>query len=368
LRRFAEQRLLSTDVLAERAGLVMIERSLLHLAVSLAAVLAMSMLAAVTIERAVFAYEEMWRRRIKRRYLPIAQRALEGDADATRTLVASPTRHRVEIATFLITALIDDRDPQLIARTRSLVQHMSLIPYAERLLRSRRWWRRALGLRALGLMQDKAHTAMIVAALDDPDPDVRAAALDALADLQDPASLAAIVVRLNDISLQRGRRLAALAAFGAEAEPRVLDLAEIDPWHRADYARALAICGSQLSRAALCEWASDQRVDVRAAAFRALARLGLDDRGAGLAIRALDSADADVRAMAAYALRGWIGSGDAASHLAVRLDDTWTVAVQAARSLEAMGPAGAVALQVVRPRSDLGAFLARQILWQVSAS
>jgi hypothetical protein len=72
--------------------------------------------------------------------------------------------------------------------------------------------------------------------------------------------------------------------------------------------------------------------------------------------------------MAAYALHGWNGSGDAASHLAVRLDDTWTVAVQAARSLEAMGPAGAVALQVVQPRSDLGAFLARQVLWQVSAS
>src|SRR6478736_5327392 len=125
----------------------MIERAqLLHLAVSLAAVLAVSMLVAVAIERAVFAYEEMWRRRIKRRYLPIAQRALEGDADATSVLVASPVRHRVEIARFLITGLIDDRDPQLIAKTRSLVQHMSLIPYAERLLRSRRWWRRALGL------------------------------------------------------------------------------------------------------------------------------------------------------------------------------------------------------------------------------
>jgi hypothetical protein len=79
----------------------------------------------VVIERAVFAYEEMWHRRIKRRYLPIAQRALEGDADATRTLVASPRRHRVAIATVLISALIDDRDPQQIAKTRSLVQHIT---------------------------------------------------------------------------------------------------------------------------------------------------------------------------------------------------------------------------------------------------
>ena len=79
-------------------------------------------------------------------------------------------------------------------------------------------------------------------------------------------------------------------------------------------------------------------------------------------------ADAEVRAMAAYALHGWMGGGDAASRLASRLDDTWTVAVQAARSLEAMGAAGVVALYASRPRSDLGAFLARQILWQVSAS
>lgn len=341
---------------------------LLLVAAWLAVALALSTLAAVVVERAVFVYEEVWRRRCQRRYLAVVERALEGDGDATRTLAASPTRHRVAIATFLITALIDDRDPRRIAKTRSLVQRMSLIPYAERLLRSRRWWRRALGLRALGLMQEKGHTAAIVAALDDPDPDVRAAALDALADLQDPASLAAIVVRLNDMSLQRGRRLAALAAFGPEAEPRVLELAEIDPLHRVDYARALAMCGSQPARAMLCEWASDQRVEVRAAAFRALAHLGLDDRGAGLAIAALDCADAEVRAMAAYALHGWMGGGDAASRLASRLDDTWTVAVQAARSLEAMGAAGVVALYASRPRSDLGAFLARQILWQVSAS
>ena len=123
---------------------------LLLVAAWLAVALALSTLAAVVVERAVFVYEEVWRRRCQRRYLAGVERALEGDGDATRTLAASPTRHRVAIATFLITALIDDRDPRRIAKTRSLVQRMSLIPYAERLLRSRRWWRRALGLRALG--------------------------------------------------------------------------------------------------------------------------------------------------------------------------------------------------------------------------
>ena len=40
--------------------------------------------------------------------------------------------------------------------------------------------------------------------------------------------------------------------------------------------------------------------------------------------------------MAAYALRGWQGPGDAAARLAAHLDDTWAVAVRAARSLQSM--------------------------------
>jgi len=329
-----------------------------------AATLALLSLTAVVIERASFAYEGTRRRRAERRYAALVQRALDGDDAARRALVASPGRHHVAIATLLITPLIDDRDPRRIARTRTLLRDMSLIPYAERLLRSHRWWRRALGLRALGLVQVKDHTAAMVGALDDADPDVRAAALDALADLQDPASLDAIVVRVNDMSLHRGRRLAALAAFGPQAESRVLELAVIDPSHRANYATALAMCGSQQSRSVLCEWADDPRVEVRAAAFGALARLGLDDRGAAVAIAALDSPEPDVRAMAACALRGWAGPGDAAPRLAHRLDDTYTVAIEAARSLEAMGPTGIAALRTARPASELGVFLARQILWQ----
>jgi HEAT repeat protein len=154
--------------------------------------------------------------------------------------------------------------------------------------------------------------------------------------------------------------------FGTDAEARVIELAGIDPAHRSDYALALSACGSDRSREILAEWANDPRAEVRAAVFEALGILGLDERGARLAIEALGSAEPAVRATAASALRGWIGPGGAAAQLAARLDDTWTVAVQAARSLEAMGAAGTAALRQARPQSEQGVFLAGQIIWEAN--
>ena len=106
---------------------------------------------------------------------------------------------------------------------------------------------------------------------------------------------------------------------------------------------------------------------MRATAFEALAYVGLDDESARVAIEGLESDDPPVRAMAAYALRGWQGPGDAAARLAPHLDDTWAVAVRAARTLQSMGPAGSAELQARVSRQDIGGLLARQMLWQPGA-
>jgi hypothetical protein len=333
-----------------------------------ALVLALSATGAVIVERASFGLGQIRRRRFESRYQPLVERAVAGDPLARDALVTSPPQYRVEIAGLLITPLIEDRDPRRIARTRAVVESMSLIPGIERYLESRLWWRRAIGLRAAGLLQLHEHTARIVAALDDRNDDVRAAALDALTDSRDPASLPAIVVRLLDPSLHRGRRLAALAAFGADAEPLLLDIADADVAHRVHYARAIALCGTDRSRVVLCRWMNDPRPDVRAAAFEALAHVGLDDRAASLAIGALNGDEPGVRAAAAHALNGWTGPGDAAAHLAHHLDDAWTVAVPAARSLQSMVPAGWEALRACAPRDDLAGLLARQMLWEAHAA
>ena len=349
-----------TDLLVEFARLS-------PLMVWAAVVAALTMAAAVVVERAAFGLQQARRGRLRRRYRPLVQHALEGDETARRELLASPAPHRLTLAWLLIEPLIEDRDPDRIARTRAIVEAMSLFHLADRYLRSWMWWRRSLALRALGLLQARDHTPQLVAALDDSHPDVRAAALDALTDQRNPAALQAVVVRLHDTSLHRGRRGAVLKAFGSDCEAFLLEWSEVDPENRLNYIHALAICGTARSRPFLCGWTRDARVEVRATAFEALAYVGLDDEAARLAMEGLESDDARVRAMAAYALGGWRDSRDAAARLGRHLDDTWVVAVRAARTLQSMGDAGVVELQAHASRPDLGGLLARQMLWQPSA-
>ena len=329
--------------------------------------LALTMFTAVVLERTLFGFLQSRNDRLARRYNPLVHRALEGDETARRELAASPSRHRVPIAFLLMAPLLQDRDPQRIAEARATARAMSLFPIADRYLRSWRWWRRARALRMFGLIQARDHAAPLVAALDDPHRDVRAAALDGLMDLQDPATVPAIAVRLYDESQPPGRRAAALKSFGSSCEPFLLEMSELEPVHRRSCALALSICGTARSRPVLCGWARDPHVDVRAAAFRALGEIGLDDAAARVAIEGLESEDPEVRAMAARALRGWRGL-EAAARLAAHLDDTWVVAVQAAQTLESMGTAGLAALQTRATHPDLAGLLARQMLWRASAS
>jgi HEAT repeat protein len=327
--------------------------------------LALSMCGAVVVARLACGWLALRSRQLERQYLPLIVRALAHDDAAVSALVAAPSRHQLIIAALLITPLIDDRDPSRVARTRTVVQAMSLVPVADRYLRSRLWWRRAIALRALGLLQLKDRTAAIVGALDDSNRNVRAAALDALSDLKDPASLQGVVVRLHDASLPLGRRIHALAAFGTQCEPFLLDLASVDRENRLGYAYALTICGTARARPTLCGWTCDERVAVRAASFEALAHVGLDHHAARLAIEALSSEDVLVRAMAARALSGWRDPGEAAARLGQHLDDVWTVAVEAARSLQTMSDAGVAVLITRAGRPDLAGLLARQMLWEV---
>lgn len=329
--------------------------------------LALAMTVFVVVERTVFTVLRARRLRLANRYNPLISRALAGEDASVGALVASPARHRLPVARLLLEPLVNDRDPARIMRTRGIAGALSLIPIVDRYLRSRLWWRRAAALRVLGVLQLRDHTQAAVAGLDDPHPDVRAAALDGLIYLRDVASLPAIVVRLHDASLQPARRLAALAAFGPECEDFLLELSQVDPAHLVNYARALAICGTARSRPALARWTHDARPEVRAAAFETLAHVGVDAGAAGLAIEALESPEEQVRAMAAYALNGWNGSGDAAAHLAHHLDDAWPVAVRAARSLRSMGSPGTIELQARAAHSDLAGLLARQTLSPIGA-
>jgi hypothetical protein len=337
------------------------------LLVGVALGLALVMVLVVVIERVVLAVHEATLRRIIARYSPLVPLALAGDQDARDTLLRGTPWHRLTIARLILLPLIDDRDPARIAQARALVEALSLVPYADRLLRSPWWWRRAMALRGLGAMQAADHTAGIVAALDDPNEDVRNTALDALADLQNPKALPAVVVRMHDATLHRARRAAVLTAYGSRCEPFLHDLAAIDPEHRVNYALALGLCGTAASRPLLFEWARDPRANVRAAALQALARIGIDAASQPVAVAALEDADAGVRTMAAKALQG-CADPDTAARLARHLDDTWTVALQSARALQTMAAAGRAELEARATGTGLPALLARQMLWEAKAA
>ena len=326
--------------------------------------IAAALMLTIVVGRVAMALTEARQERLRTRYESPIRRALNGDTDALRELTSSPPRDRLLLARLMILPLIVDRDPSRIAATRAIFRALSLVPVAQRFLTSRWWWRRSVALAVIGLIRLKEFAAQVVSALDDPNPEVRNAALDALADLQDPSTLRATVVRLHDATLHRGRRAAAITAFGQACEGFLIDLARVDPEHRLNYARALAICGTATARPTLCEWAGDARTDVRAAAFEALARVGLDDTAGAVALVALDGPDPAVRAMAAGALAGWKRDGDAAARLSAHLADTWPVAVQSARSLREMGDAGRLELERYARRSDLAGTLARQMLWE----
>ena len=328
---------------------------------------AAAMSAAVLLERTALAVYRALKGRLSHQFHPVIERALGGDQTARAELLSTPARHRAALLRMLIDPLIDDRDPQRIERAREIALTMAGSEFIDRYLRSRFWWRRALALRALGLVQATSYTYRLIAALDDANPDVRAAALDGLADMRDAAALPAIVARVNDTSLHRGRRGAAIKALGADCEPMLLDVAEVDPANRLNYLQALAICGTSRTRGALCRWARDSSVDVRAMAFLAMAFVGLDDQAARVAIEALESDEPRIRAAAAHALNGWQGPGGAAARLAPHLDDTWAVAANAARALRSMGPAGEAELRGRVSHQNTGGLLARQMLWELDS-
>jgi HEAT repeat protein len=320
----------------------------------------------VAIERAAFGWWTARRKRLERTYGPVLAKALAGDDEAGRRLAAAPRRHRLMLAELLIFPVLDRRDWTELARLRETFRAMNLQPLVDRDLNSWRWWRRAMALRAAGFLQLHQHTARLVAALDDGHPEIRAAALDGLADSADPAALAAVVVRLHDETLHRGRRAAALAAFGSASEPMLLDLAAIDPANRLGYARALAITGTAAARPALSSWITDARAAVRAGALEALRHTGLDAASTRAALAALEDPDTRVRAAATRAL-GEGADPAIAARVAAHLTDTWPVCADAARALRRMGAEGRLLLEQASARNDLAGTLARQMLWEDSA-
>ncbi len=97
---------------------------------------ALTMAAAVIVERTAYGLQRALNRRVTQRYRPLVQRALAEDDAARGQLLASPARPRLVLAWLMIEPLIEDRDPERIARTREIAQELSVFTLADRYLRS----------------------------------------------------------------------------------------------------------------------------------------------------------------------------------------------------------------------------------------
>jgi HEAT repeat protein len=139
--------------------------------------------------------------------------------------------------------------------------------------RDRRWW----AARALAAVGTPDAVAALIAALGDPDPDVRACAVVGLAALRPAEAVAPLVVLLSDPSAYVARLTSdALAQFGQPAtEPLIAALREGDAVARAGAARALSSIQPPEAIPALCAALDDPSAAVTYYAEQALERMGV---------------------------------------------------------------------------------------------
>ncbi len=305
------------------------------------------------------------RRALVSRYGPIVAAALDGDAAALSATVALvPARHRALVASLILAPLHVVRGGHNV-RAAELAERLKLTDGWRTDLRSRRWWHRSEAALALGLLRDRSSLPSLIDLLDDEHEQVRAAAVDALGQIADPSAIQPLLTRLNEPTRhERARVVQSLRAFGEGATSALLAHGTAHPADRALVATILSFVGGAAAREPLLLWAGSEPADTRAAAWQALAAVGLDDRAFYHALKGLDDEDAGVRAAVARALAR-TGRGEASPHLAGHLDDDWEVAVQSARTLIKLGDDGRAALAArVKQGPGLGHDLAQQVLWE----
>ena len=226
------------------------------------------------------------------------------------------------------------------------------------------WWRQAEAARALGLVRAEGALRPLLACLEDPHEEVRAAAVEALGHLGDPGCVPALLRALPDASRhQRARVVEAIRELGPGVAHALVAHARVHPDDLATVAELIGFTGAASAADDLLAWSSHPDDKVRASALQALGSLGLDDRAYYYTLRALGDTSEAVRAMAARAL-GRSRRGDAAPYLAQHLGDEWLVAAHAATALRMLGPSGERELAARQDTPGLAGVLARQMLWE----
>lgn len=205
-------------------------------------------------------------------------------------------------------------------------------------LSERRGWRRATAAYRLGDMACREAGEPLVARLDDTDPDVRAAAARSLGRLGYEEGATPLVRVLVSGAVARTIAFRAVLDIGPAALPELRRLArDPDPLMRAAAVELIGWVGDAGDADLLVETVDDPSAEVRARSAAALGRLA-ETEGAAALTRALDDRIYFVRLHAARAL-GQIGERDAVQRLLRQArEDRFEAARAAAEAVALIDP------------------------------
>lgn len=201
-----------------------------------------------------------------------------------------------------------------------------------------RGWERAAAAYALGDMGSHEPVPDLIAALDDRDAGVRAAAARSLGRLRAADAVAPLVSAEATGRIPRLVVGQALLSVGPPALPALLErVGAPDAHERAAAVELVGLIGGAVDAAPLAAALDDASAEVREQAARALGRLGADEAAARLR-ELLDDRIPFVRTAAAEAL-GEIGDDESAEALRrVALEDAYEPARAAAGALARIAP------------------------------
>jgi HEAT repeat protein len=264
--------------------------------------------------------------------------------------------------------LVADLDAAGRARLRTVMRHLDPAPYRAA-LRSRRRRGRLSAVHVLSAIGDSEVIDDLRSMLDDRDAHIRLAAAKALAELEAVPPVAEVIHKIGVVGghpprvlfsiLQSlvPRRSAELMALVREDGLDVINVLAID---------ALGYSGDPTLAPRIAGALSFTSVNVRAAALRALARLG--NRQVRIAVRAaLADPSWEVRCQAAFCT-GRLKIIDAAAELEALLgDEQWWVRFRAAEALRAIGEIGFAILRRTSKTPDPAGQIAEAILEEKAA-
>ena len=250
------------------------------------------------------------------------------------------------------------------ARLTAAFEELGYVAIEHRKLRDRRWWVRVEGAEKLGRMMSRSAVDDLIAAMEDPVPEVRIRAAKALGAIGGFAAIETLITALRNTDRWSTLRIAdIMSQLGSSAvEPLLVAFPRLPVAARVPAVEILGRLRSHLAVPLLRSLLGDQDADVRARAANALGMIAHPAVTSAL-IEAFADPTWPVRAMVAKALGRIPGTESVEALRKALTDPEWWVRANAAEALLQKGEPGHRALIATLDGED--AFAAQKAAWML---